>query len=29
VGRSPAELLTGVPHPHWLSLLGYRRFTRG
>jgi hypothetical protein len=29
VGRSPAELLTGVPHPHWLSLLGYRRFARG
>jgi hypothetical protein len=29
VGRSPAELLTGVPHPHWLDLLGYRRFRRG
>lgn len=29
VGRSPAELLTGMPHPHWLSLLGYRRFVRG
>jgi hypothetical protein len=29
VGKSPAELLTGVPHPHWLHLLGYRRFTRG
>ena len=23
VGKSPAELLTGEPHPHWLSLLGY------
>jgi hypothetical protein len=23
VGKSPAELLTGQPHPHWLSLLGY------
>jgi hypothetical protein len=28
VGKSPAELLTGVPHPHWLYLLGYTRFTR-
>ena len=27
-GRSPAELLTGQPLPHWLSLLGYTRFTR-
>ena len=23
VGKSPTELLTGEPHPHWLSLLGY------
>lgn len=23
VGKSPTELLTGQPHPHWLSLLGY------
>ncbi len=23
VGKSPAELLTGQAHPHWLSLLGY------
>ena len=23
VGKSPAELLSGQPHPHWLSLLGY------
>jgi hypothetical protein len=23
VGKSPAELLTGQPHPHWLEMLGY------
>lgn len=28
VGKSPAELLTGNPHPHWLEMLGYRRFRR-
>lgn len=28
VGRSPAELLTGTPHRHWLELLGYTRFAR-
>jgi hypothetical protein len=28
VGKSPAELLTGQPHPHWLELLGHRRFSR-
>jgi hypothetical protein len=28
VGRSPAELLTGQSHPHWLHLLGYTRFSR-
>ena len=28
VGRSPAELLTGQAHLHWLSLLGYTRFSR-
>lgn len=28
VGKSPAELLTGRPHPHWLELLGLRRFHR-
>ena len=28
VGWSPAELLTGQPHPHWLSLLGFDRFQR-
>jgi len=27
VGKSPAELLTGEPHPHWLEILGYRRFS--
>jgi hypothetical protein len=26
VGRSPAELLTGQPLPHWLDMLGYTRF---
>src|SRR5262249_44236200 len=26
VGKSPAELLTGACHPHWLEMLGYRRF---
>jgi hypothetical protein len=25
VGKSPAELLTGQAHPHWLELLGYSR----
>ena len=28
VGRSPTELLTGRNHPHWLELLGFRRFVR-
>jgi hypothetical protein len=28
VGRSPAELLTGQRHPHWLEILGYTRFHR-
>ena len=28
VGRSPAELLSGRPHQHWLELLGHRRFHR-
>ena len=28
VGKSPAELLTGHRHPHWLELLGYQRFQR-
>ena len=28
VDRSPAELLTGQTHPHWLELLGYTQFSR-
>jgi hypothetical protein len=28
VNRSPAELLTGQSHPHWLEMLGYRRSCR-
>ena len=28
-GKSPAELLTGQRHGHWLELLGYTRFQRG
>jgi hypothetical protein len=28
VGKSPAELLTGQMHPHWLEMLGYTRFSR-
>jgi hypothetical protein len=28
VGKSPAELLTGQTHPHWLQLLGYTPFHR-
>jgi hypothetical protein len=28
VGKSPAELLMGEPHAHWLELLGYTRFAR-
>jgi hypothetical protein len=27
-GKSPAELLGGRPHPHWLEMLGYVRFSR-
>jgi hypothetical protein len=27
-GKTPAELLTGQPHHHWLELLCYRRFSR-
>ena len=26
VNQSPAELLTGKPHSHWLEMLGYRRY---
>jgi hypothetical protein len=28
VGKSPAELLTGSCHPHWVELLGYQLFKR-
>jgi len=28
VGKTPAELLTGQAHPHWLEMLGYTRFVR-
>ena len=28
VGKSPAELLRGNSHPHWLELLGFERFRR-
>ena len=27
-GQSPAQLLTGRPHAHWLELLGFQRFRR-
>jgi hypothetical protein len=27
-GKTPAELLTGQPHPHWLELLGHTLFRR-
>lgn len=27
-GKSPAELLTGQAHPHWLEMLGYQPFSR-
>ena len=28
IGKSPAELLNGKAHPHWLELLGFERFQR-
>lgn len=28
VGRSPAELLTGKQHPHWLEMLGFQMFKK-
>ena len=28
VGKSPTQLMTGQPHPHWLELLGFQRFQR-
>ena len=27
-GKSPAELLTGHSHPHWLAMLGYQPFSQ-
>jgi hypothetical protein len=29
VGKTPAELLAGQRHPHWLEMLGSKRFARG
>ena len=26
--KSPAEILSGKPHPHWLEMLGFERFKR-
>jgi hypothetical protein len=26
IGKSPKELMTGQSHPHWLELLGFKRF---
>ena len=28
VDKSPAQLLSGQNHPHWLEMLGFRRFSR-
>ena len=28
VGKTPAQLLTGKAHPHWLELLGFTQFKR-
>jgi len=28
IGKSPAELLTGKKHPHWLEMLGFKLFKR-
>ncbi len=28
VDKSPAELLTGEKHPHWVEMLGFTRFSR-
>jgi hypothetical protein len=27
-GKTPAEVLTGQAHPHWLEMLGFKRFAR-
>lgn len=26
--KTPAKIMTGKPHPHWLEMLGYKRFKR-
>ena len=26
--KSPTQLMTGQPYPHWLELLGFKRFQR-
>ena len=28
VNKTPAEIMTGESHPHWLEMLGYQRFSR-
>lgn len=28
VKKTPSEILTGKPHPHWLDMLGLKRFTK-
>ncbi|SDQ14820.1 hypothetical protein SAMN04515695_0176 [Pseudovibrio sp. Tun.PSC04-5.I4] len=27
-GKTPAEVLTGTPHPNWLEMMGFKRFKR-
>ena len=27
-GKTPAQLMTGKDHPHWLELLGFEKFKR-
>ena len=27
-GKTPAEILSGKPHSHWLEMLGYQRFKK-
>ncbi len=27
-GKTPAEVLTGAPHPNWLEMLGFQRFKK-
>lgn len=28
IGKSPAELMTGTPHKHWLAMLGFDQFKK-